>query len=675
MNNKIRFASLCMSAVLATSMLSTVSYASEVYTVKEGDALYKIAAKYNTTWQELARINGINNPNRIYPGQKIVISEKEVVTPAKPVTPSELLKPELPAIPLVPAETVTETTTNSDEITLTILGTTDTHGNIVGYSYEDNKYTEKDGLTKISTYVNSVRAENPYTLLLDNGDTLQGNILTDDIYSKSKDKHPVIEAMNYMKYDAMTLGNHETNFGLELIEKTSKEAQFPFLAANAYTKDGKNYMTPYLVKEFEDIDLKVGVIGLTNPNLARWDGDKVESLELKHMGEEARKYADILKEKEDIDVLVVTSHAGYTAEFDEENGSDAASEIVRLVPEADVLLLGHTHTVIERQEGNTLIGEVKNNAGQVVQFDLTLAKENGEWEVADRKVEVVSVADQVSDKALEEIAKSAHETTVNYVNGGGSSDGEEGQSGILGKASANFQPENEIKGIPEGKIRDTAVMDLINNVQLKYSGADVSTAALFKDTSDILAGDITYATLFNIYKFANELYVVEVTGKELKDYMEWSAACYNQAIPGDVSVSFNPEKPGYLYDMFAGVNYKIDLSKPEGERIVDLTFKGQPVKEDQTFNLALNNYRYSGLKEAGIISGKKHWESSGKSIRDYLKMYIEEKGTITPSVDNNWEIIGVDFDHPQRGELIKMVNEGTLEVPYDKSLNISQLNK
>lgn len=666
MNRYTRFASLCMTTVLATSMLGTVSYASEVYTVKSGDALYKIAAKYNTTWQELAKINGIKNPNRIYPGQKLVMSKKEAVAPAKS---------EVPATPLVPAEIVSEETTNTDQITLTILGTSDTHGNIVGYSYEDNKYTEKDGLTKVATYVNSVRAENPYTLLIDNGDTLQGNILTDDIYSKSEDKHPVIQAMNYMKYDAMTLGNHEFNFGLDLVDKTSKEAQFPFLAANAYTKDGASYMTPYLVKEFEDIDLKVGVIGLTNPNLARWDGDKVESLELKHLGEEARKYADILKEKEDIDVLVVTSHTGYTAEFDEENGTDAASEIIELVPETDVLLLGHTHSTIQRQESNTIIGEAKNNAGQVVQFDLTLEKENGEWEVVNREVEVVSVADQVPDKALEEIAQPAHQATVNYVSGGGSGENGDSQSGILGKASANFQPENEIKGIPEGKVRDTAVMDLINDVQLKYSGADVSSAALFKDTSDILAGDITYATLFNIYKFANELYVVEVTGEELKNYMEWSVACYNQAMPGDVSVSFNPDKPGYLYDMFAGVDYKIDLSKPEGERIVDLTFKGAPVKVDQTFNLALNNYRYSGLKEAGIISGKKHWESSGKSIRDYLKMHIEEQGTISPSVDNNWEIIGVDFNHPQRAELIRMVEEGTLEIPYDKALNISQLNK
>ncbi|MEG0013820.1 MAG: 5'-nucleotidase C-terminal domain-containing protein [Cellulosilyticaceae bacterium] len=663
MSNKTRFASLCMSTILATSMLGTVSYASEVYTVKTGDALYKIAAKYGTTWQELAKINGLKNPNRIYPGQKIVISTKQEVVSVKPATP------------LVPAEIAPEKTTNSDQVTLTILGTTDTHGNIVGYSYEDGKYTEKDGLTKVATYVNSVRAENPYTLLLDNGDTLQGNILTDDIYSRSEDKHPVIAAMNYMKYDAMTLGNHEFNFGLDLIDKTSKEAQFPFLAANAYTKDGENYMTPYLVKEFEDIDLKVGIIGLTNPNLARWDGDKVESLEVKHLGQEARKYADILKEKEDIDVLIVTSHTGYTAEFDEEKGTDAASEIISLVPETDVLLLGHTHSVIERQEGNTVIGEAKSNAGQVVQFDLTLEKENGEWEVANREVKTVSVADQVPDKALEEIVKSAHEATISYVSGGGTGDGEDGQSGILGKASADFQPENEIKGIPEGKVRDTAVMDLINDVQLKYSNADVSSAALFKDTSDILAGDITYATLFNIYKFANELYVVEVTGKELKAYMEWSAACYNQAMPGDVSVSFNPDKPGYLYDMFAGVDYKIDLSKPEGERIVDLTFKGQPVKEDQTFNLALNNYRYSGLKEAGIISGKKHWESSGKSIRDYLKMYIEEQGTISPAVDNNWEIIGVDFNHPQRNELIKMVENGVLETPYDKALNISQINK
>ena len=155
--------------------------------------------------------------------------------------------------------------------------------------------------------------------------------------------------------------------------------------------------------------------------------------------------------------------------------------------------------------------------------------------------------------------------------------------------------------------------------------------------------------------------------------MEWSAACYNQWKPGDISISFNPEKPGYLYDMFAGVDYQIDLSKPAGERIVHLTFKGKPIGDDQKLKLAVNNYRYSSaLKTQKLVEGKRSWESS-QSIRDMLVAYIKEHGTISPEVDDNWSITGVDLSSPYRDEIIKMVNDGKLDVPYAKSLNIDEL--
>ncbi|MEA4859549.1 MAG: 5'-nucleotidase C-terminal domain-containing protein, partial [Sphaerochaeta sp.] len=238
-----------------------------------------------------------------------------------------------------------------------------------------------------------------------------------------------------------------------------------------------------------------------------------------------------------------------------------------------------------------------------------------------------------------------------------------------------FQPKNEIMGIPEGKLRDTAVMDLINDVQLLNSGADVSAAALFADTSDIPAGDINYGTIFGIYKYDNTLYRVPVTGKELKAYMEWSAACYNQWVEGDVSISFNPEKPGYLYDMFSGVDYEIDLSKPVGQRIRNVMFKGKPLADEQKLTLAVNNYRYSSaLKAQKLVAGTKEWESPN-SIRDMLVEYIKSKGVIQPKVDNNWKIVGVNLASPYRDQLVKLVNEGKLEVPYAKALNVNELKK
>ena len=146
-------------------------------------------------------------------------------------------------------------------------------------------------------------------------------------------------------------------------------------------------------------------------------------------------------------------------------------------------------------------------------------------------------------------------------------------------------------------------------------------------------------------------------------------------MPGDLTVSFNPEKPGYLYDMFSGVDYEIDLSKPVGQRIVNLMYKGKPLSPDQKLTLAVNNYRYSSaLKAQKLVSATKEWESPN-SIRDMLVQHIQEQGTIYPKVDNNWRIIGVDFSSPYRNQVVKLVNEGKLEVPYAKSLNVNQLKK
>ena len=243
----------------------------------------------------------------------------------------------------------------------------------------------------------------------------------------------------------------------------------------------------------------------------------------------------------------------------------------------------------------------------------------------------------------------------------------------LGSTTAKFQPENEIRGIPAGRVMDTAVMDLINKIQLENSGADVSAAALFKGTSDLPEGDINYGNIFDIYKFDNTLYRVSVTGAELKAYMEWSAECYNQWQEGDINLSFDPEYPDYLYDMFAGVDYEIDLSQPKGQRIQNVMFHGAPLQDDQELTLAVNNYRYSSaLKAQNIISGTKEWESSN-SIRDMIVTYFAEHSPVAPEVDHNWKIVGVDLseDDPRRAELVGYINAGLLDTPYAESYNLS----
>ena len=559
-------------------------------------------------------------------------------------------------VSLVPAALAAGT----GETHITIIGTSDTHGNIWGYSYEDMKESTRDGLARVSTYVNQVRAGNPNTILVDAGDTIQGTIMTDDLYSKDTANHPVPAALNYMKYDAWTLGNHEFNFGVDKLQSIIDQADMPVLAANIKNADG-SYFTGAGYTIVERGGVNVAIIGVDTPNIPRWDGTKqgVDKLTFEPM---ADAVAECIKEIGDkADVIMVSAHAGLSAEYSTD-GADAAQTILDKCPEVDVLQLGHTHTTYINND-TIPVGEAKNNAGDVVRYDLTL---NADKEITSATVETVSMKDVEPDQNLRNVPaiKEAQEKTVSFI-----------QDNVLGHAAADFQPVNEIKGLPEGRLQDTAVIDLIGTVQLENSGADVTAVALFKDTSDLKKGDLNYGNMFDIYKFPNVLYTVKVTGAEMKAYMEWAAECWNQWQPGDINISFNPEKPGYLHDHFIGLNYEVNLSKPAGQRIENVTFKGQPLTDDQVLTLCVNDYRYTGLKNEGIISGEKEWESSA-SVRDMLVAYLAEHDPLEPVVDNNWKITGGDLqkDNPERAAYIEKINAGELATPYNKSINLNEAN-
>ncbi len=569
-------------------------------------------------------------------------------------------------VSLVPAALAAET----GEKHITILGTSDMHGNIWGYSYEDNTETTNNGMARLYTYIQQVRAENPNTILIDAGDDIQGTIMTDDLYNKTPEEaHPVITAMNYMGYDAMTLGNHEFNWGISTMQTILGQADFPVLAANVTDAEG-NYVTGAGWTIVEKDGVNVAIIGVVTPDVPIWDGGKegIEEATFEAANEAVGKAIDEIGDQ--ADVIVVSAHMGMYAEFDEEGGSDSAQKILDDNPEIDVLQVAHNHVVVNDKQGNTVIGGVRNGGRDIARFDLTLDKDNN---VVDATVEIVDMTDVTPSQEIREIplVAEAHQKTIDYIAGGTDESGE--PLPPLGTTTAKFQPEDEIKGIPAGRLMDTAVMDLINQIQLENSGADVSAAALFKNTSDLPAGDINYGNIFDIYKFDNTLYRVEVTGAELKAYMEWSAECYNQWEEGDINISFDPEYPDYLYDMFAGVDYEIDLSQPKGQRIKNVMFKGEPLQDDQTLTLAVNNYRYSSaLKGQNLISGTKEWESSN-SIRDMIVAYFAEHSPVAPTVDNNWKIVGVDLneDDPRRAELIGYINAGLLDTPYAESYNLA----
>ena len=493
---------------------------------------------------------------------------------------------------------------------------------------------------------------------MDAGDDIQGTIMTDDIYNKDLSlEHPVMAAMNAMGYDAMTLGNHEFNWGVPAMQTITGQAKFPVLCANILDKDGK----PVTGKSWTIVEkggVKIAIIGVDTPFVPTWDGGKAGIDECQYLDPD-KAVADAIKEIGDqADIIMVSAHMGVDSEFKPGVDHDSGTMIIENNPEVDILQLGHAHTTVNTEINGVPVGAVKNLCKEIARWDLTL---NDKKEIVDCKVSVVSMKDVEPSQEIRDlpIVKEAQEKTIQFVSGN-----------VLGSTTAKFQPEDEVKGIASGRIMDTAVMDLINKVQMEKAGADVSAAALFKATSDLPEGTILYNNIFDIYKFDNTLYRVNVTGAELKTYMEWAAECYNQWLPGDVTISFNPAKPDYLHDIFAGVNYEVDLSQPAGSRIKNVTFKGEPLKDDQVLKLAVNNYRYSSTVDA-MVAADADWQSS-ESVRDMLVAYFAEHSPVAPEVDNNWKITGVDLqtDNPKRAEIIAKINAGEMETPLNKSINI-----
>ena len=561
-----------------------------------------------------------------------------------------------------------------EETHVVILGSSDMHGNIWGWSYEDNAKTDNDGMARIYNYISKVREEYPDLFLIDDGDEIQGTILTDDIANKHPEEpHPVIAAMNYMGYDAMTLGNHEFDWGIPKMLEMLSTADFPILAQNVYDQNG-NCLTGAGWTIIEKGGIRLAVIGVVTPEIPRWNSGKEGIDDAVYESAAIAVQKAIAQIGDQADIVMVSAHMGMVSQYDEEGGSDSAQKILEMNPEIDVLQVGHYHITVNEKQGDVVIGGVRNSAREIVRFDLYL---DSDKKVTDSEVSIIDMKDYEPSEKIREISlvKDAHEKAVALVSGGLSDENEDGEetSVPLGSTTARFQPENEIAGIPEGRLQDTAVIDLILKVELENSGADVASAALYKDTSNLPEGDIYYGNIFNIYKYDNTLYLLTVTGKELRAYMEWSAARYNQWVSGDINVSINPEEPAYTYDMFGGVEYEVNLSKPAGERIENLYFHGEPLSDDQVLTLAVNNYRYaSALKAENLVEGKPEWESSC-SIRDMIVEYFTENSPVSPEVDNNWRISGIDLnrDDPRRAELISYINEGLLPAPYNESYNLA----
>ena len=545
----------------------------------------------------------------------------------------------------------------AETLDLQILATSDLHGKFLAWDYALDTESTKGSMAQLASAIAELQTEN--SLLLDAGDTIQGNgaalFLDQEI-------HPMAKAMNALGYDVWTTGNHDYNYGLDALKAFIGQLDAQTVLGNVTDPDGEALAPAYTIIERSGV--RIGIIGMVTPLITKWDGPNLAGCTVTDPVEECRRAVDELKDR--TDVLIALVHMGVENELD--TPDTGCRDLAEACPELDLIIASHEHEAIEGVEVNgVLIVENKDQAQTLCDIHLTVDRSESGCSVIDRTSRIVTIADYPSDDAFEELMSTDHNRAVENAHT---------EIGVL--KDGDLAPANEIDSIPQALVEDTALVDLINDTQLEYTGAQVSAAALPDLQSALCEGAIRSCDVSLIYKFENTLYLLKMNGRQLKQYMEWSAGFYKQYQEGDLILAFDPSVIYFNYDMFQGVCYKIDVSQPDGSRIVDLTWPdGTPVSDEEEITIAVNNYRAnSHLLTPGVIFSADDMpeliqtdiRSDLGGIRELITDYIVNGcgGVLTPSCDHNWSIIGCSWDSDLHEEAVNLINEGTLSISSDR---------
>ncbi len=521
--------------------------------------------------------------------------------------------------------------------TLYILQTTDVHGNIYPYDYFTDKPDPTRGLAKIYTRVAEYRRHHKTVLLVDCGDLIQGTPLTAYFNKQDTDvPHPMTLLMNYMRYDAFAVGNHDIEQSLFVYNRAESQSRFPWLSANSVMEDGRPYFKPYTIVERNGI--RVGIIGLTTPGIPMWlDESLYPGITWTDMVKTARIYARLLRPR--VDVLVGIFHAGFDASYSQKQSDaagipneNASGLVAEQVSGFDAVFAGHSHRAgpmpAGRAHARTYNKDqvLRLNAGYwaknlgVARFILKKEKDKPTT-VIRKDAWLEPVRDMPASKGVLALTEYYHKTTLKYINT------------VIGALKVPLDASR-------ARFEDTALMDLINRAQLDYSGAEISFAASFNDRFKLDPGPVRVKDVFAMYQYENFLYTLKMTGRQILDYLEYSARYYTLK---DGKLSTDTEWPGFNYDMAAGISYAIDVRKPVGKRIVNVRMAdGTPFDPHREFTVVMNSYRASGGGGHMVYAGADKapvLHKSSVDMRTILRRYIEKVKTIDIRPDNNWKII------------------------------------
>ncbi|HCM1324925.1 2',3'-cyclic-nucleotide 2'-phosphodiesterase [Vibrio parahaemolyticus] len=583
----------------------------------------------------------------------------------------------------------------ADTIKLRIIETTDIHTNVMDYDYYKDQPSQQIGLSRAATLVKQAKSEVENSVLVDNGDLIQGSPMGDYMAAKgiqTGEVHPVYKAMNQLHYDVGNIGNHEFNYGLDFLQNTLAGANFPYINANVFDKKtGEHYFQPYLIKthSFKDTDgevhqVKVGYIGFVPPQIMVWDKKNLEgNVVAKDIKETAEKLIPQMK-KEGADIIVAIPHSGVSTD-PYKLGAENSVYYLTQVKGIDAIAFGHSHAVFPGKGFENIQG-VDNNKGtingvtavmpgrwgsHVGVMDLVIEQKDGQWQVVEGQSEARPIFDKATKKSLAEADQGIiraleddHKGTREFVNQ------------PIGKA-------NDVMYSFLALVQDDPTIQIVNLAQKDYVErfiqgdpdlADIpvlSAAAPFKvggrkddpnGFTEVESGQLTFRNAADLYLYPNTLVAMKVKGKEVHEWLECSAGQFKR-------IDVNTTQPQslidwdnfrtYNFDVIDGVEYQIDITQPpkydasckvinpDSQRIVNLTFNGKPVDPKQDFIIATNNYRAYSNTFPGTGPDFIAFDSPDENrsvVAAYISRVSEEKGEVTPSADNNWSFAPIKSD-------------------------------
>lgn len=538
------------------------------------------------------------------------------------------------------------------EVTLKLIETSDVHGCYYPYDFI-RRHSVQGSLARVSALVGEMRKTyGDRLILMDNGDILQGQPVAYYYnYIDTTSVHVVADMLNYMHYDVATMGNHDIEAGHAVYDRWVSQCKFPVLGANIMdVKTGKTYLPPYKVIEREGV--KVVVLGMITPAIPSWLPEQLWSgLRFEDMETSARKWVKWIQEKEKPDVLIGLFHAGPEGNKLDNVVENGSGDVARRVPGFDVVFMGHDHVrtcqkIINEAGDSVLLVDPANMAKVVADVTVKVVKKDGK--VIRKSVEgkLASVDRYTPDEAFLKTFEKQYQATADFV------------SRKIGRINKTITTKDAYFG-------PSAFIDLIHQLQLDITGADVSFCAPLSFAAEIKEGDIYVSDMFNLYKYENMLYTMTLTGKEIKDFLEMSYAIWTNQMesPDDHLMLLNEKdkgfgrfkNPSFNFDSAAGILYTVDVTKPQGEKInIRSMADGTPFRMDKMYKVAVNSYRGNGggdllTKGAGIPKqdlAKRIVFATEKDLRYYLMKRIEEVKVLDPRPLNQWKFIPEKWVEP-----------------------------